>query len=294
MRFEMVDVGSARLNVAMTGDPANPLIICLHGFPEYWAGWAGVMERLADRFFVVAPDQRGYNLSSRPEGVAAYRLKHLVQDLAGLADQLSPDRSFVLAGHDWGSSVAYGYAFTHPQRLSHLVIANGIHPWCFQQAIIEDDEQRRASQYMNVLKSPQAEARLSEDGYRRLLRMIEGFSPVPFMTDAMRAAYVEAWSQPGALTAMLDWYRASPVEVPEPGAPAGRPLILDMAPERFAVSMPHLLLWGEADQALRPACMSGLGRFARRLTVERFADAGHWILHEKPDVVAASIRRFLA
>jgi pimeloyl-ACP methyl ester carboxylesterase len=106
MRFETVDVGSARLNVAMTGDPANPLIICLHGFPEYWAGWAAVMERLADRFFVVAPDQRGYNLSSRPAGVEAYRLKHLVQDLAGLADQLSPDRSFVLAGHDWGSSVA--------------------------------------------------------------------------------------------------------------------------------------------------------------------------------------------
>src|SRR5690606_18272097 len=148
---------------------------------------------------------------SKPDGVDSYRVRHMVADLASLADALSPDRPFVLAGHDWGASVAYAYAMAHPARLSHLVIANGVHPVCFQRAIFRDEGQRGASQYINRLRAPDAEARLSEDGYRRLLRMIEGFSQASFMDEAMRKQYVEAWSRPGALTGMLNWYRASPL-----------------------------------------------------------------------------------
>src|SRR5690606_22016802 len=116
---------------------------------------------------LVAPDQRGFNLSSKPQGVDAYRAKHMVADLDSLAGVLSPDRPFVLAGHDWGASVAYAYAMAHPSRVSHLVIANGVHPFCFQRAIIEDEEQRAASQYINRLRAPEAEALLSDDGFRR-------------------------------------------------------------------------------------------------------------------------------
>lgn len=292
-RFEMHDAGEVRLNVASIGDAGAPLVICLHGFPEYWGAWSQVMERLADGYHLVAPDQRGFNLSSRPAGVEAYRVRRMVADLASLADRLSPDRPFVLAGHDWGASVAYAYAFAHPARLSHLVIANGVHPVCFQRAIFDDGEQRKASQYINRLRAPDAEDILSEDGFRRLLRMIDGFSAAQFMTPALREAYLAAWSQPGALTAMLNWYRASPVAVPAPGEAPGSALVLDMPEEAFRVAMPHLVVWGEADQALRPSCLDGLGRFADDLTVERIAGASHWVLHEKPAEVAAAIRAFL-
>ena len=292
MRFRTVNAGEVTLNVAMDGDPAAPMILMLHGFPEYWAAWKEVMTRLTGDFFVVAPDQRGYNLSSKPAGVDAYRARHLAGDVAALADILSPGRSFVLAGHDWGASVAYAYAFAHPERLSHLVIANGVHPACFQRAILEDEGQRQASQYINKLKAADAEARLSAAGFRRLMRMISGFSKADWMTEGEADAYREAWSQPDALTAMLNWYRASPVIVPEPGADAPHSLILDIPVDAMTVLMPHLLIWGEADAALRPVCFEGLGDYAPKLSVTRIPDAGHWILHERPGDVASAIRAF--
>jgi epoxide hydrolase 4 len=185
--------GEVTIHYAEVGDPAAPLILMLHGFPEYWAAWKEVMVRLADGFHVVAPDQRGYNRSSKPDGVEAYRARHLAGDVAALADRLSPDRPFVLAGHDWGASVAYAYAFAHPERLSHLVIANGVHPACFQRAIFEDEGQRSASQYINKLKAPDAEARLSEDNFRRLMRMIAGFSKADWMTEDEAEAMFSAF-----------------------------------------------------------------------------------------------------
>ena len=289
--FGSHDTGEVVLHYAEMGRSDAPLIVCLHGFPEYWVAWKAVMAELAGGFRLVAPDQRGFNLSSRPVEVEAYRGRHLVADIASLADHLSPERPFVLAGHDWGASIAYAYAFRHAARLSHLVIANGVHPVCFQRAILEDPEQRQASQYMRLLRSDRAEHLLSEDGYRRLMGMIEGFSTTAFMDDETRAAYIETWSRPGALSAMLNWYRASPILVPDPGAAA------DMPPELskgdFTLPMPHLLLWGEADQALRPSTFAGLQEFAPALTVRRFADAGHWILHERPREVADAIRTFL-
>jgi epoxide hydrolase 4 len=290
--FEIIDTGSVRLNVARAGDPEAPLILCLHGFPEYWAAWKPVMAELAADFHVVAPDQRGYGLSSKPDGVEAYRTKHLVDDIARLADIVSPYRPFVLAGHDWGASVAYAFAIRHPGRLTHLVIANGVHPVCFQRAILDDPAQRAASQYIRLLKSERAEALLSEDGFRRLIGMIARFSRANFLDAETRAGYLEAWSRPGALTGMLNWYRAAPILVPEPGESAEMPDLLKG--EGFDIRMPHLLLWGEADQALRPSTFDGLASFAPQLTLRRFAGAGHWILHEKPREVAEAIREFVS
>ena len=292
--FDSHDTGEVALHVAKAGDPARPLVICLHGFPEYWAAWSGVMAELAGDFFLVAPDQRGFNLSGKPAGIDSYRTRRMVADLASLADSLSPGGPFVLAGHDWGASVAYAYAFAHPQRVSHLVIANGVHPVCFQRAILDDDGQRRASQYINRLTAADAEVRLSEDGHRRLLRMIEGFSHAAFMDEARKAAYLEAWTQPGALTGMLNWYRAAPLVVPPPDAAVSDAPILSMPADNFRVRMPHLVVWGEEDQALRPSCLQGLDRFTPDLAIERIAGTGHWLLHGRPGEVADAIRRFLA
>ncbi len=293
MRFDFHDLGEVRLHVASDGDPARPLIVFLHGFPEYWAAWADVMAGLSGDFHVVAPDQRGFNLSSKPEGVEAYRARRMVTDLAALADRLSPGRPFVLAGHDWGASVAYAYAFANPRRVSRLIIANGPHPYTFQKAIIDDPAQRAASQYMNALRQPGMEERMAENGFFRTERMIAGFSKTGWMTGAMREAYIAAWSQPGAMGAMLNWYRASPVVVPKPGETPGDVPLLAYPPETFAVRMPHLVIWGEADEALRPSCLEGLERFAPDLTVKKVAGAGHWVLHEKPAEVAAAIRAFV-
>lgn len=293
-RFQTHAANGISLNVASVGDPIAPLVVCLHGFPEYWAAWAAVMRQLSTDFHLVAPDQRGFNLSSKPQGVDSYRVKNMVADLDALVEVLSPQSPFVLAGHDWGASVAYAYAMAHPERVSRLVIANGVHPVCFQRAILDDADQRRASQYINRLRADDAETLLSQDGYRRLLRMIEGFSDAGFMTPQMRAAYLEAWSRPGALTAMLNWYRASPLVVPAPEDEAAEAMILKLPEETFRVAMPHLVIWGEKDQALRPSCLKGLDRFAPDLRIERIADAGHWLLHEKPGEVAAAMRAFMS
>jgi epoxide hydrolase 4 len=292
-RFDCIDTGAAQLRYAMMGDPGRPLILCLHGFPEFWIAWREVMIELSREFFLVAPDQRGYNRSSRPDGVHAYGARHLVADIVALADQLSPERRFVLAGHDWGASVAYAYAFAHPERLSHLVIANGVHPACFQRAIFDDPGQRRASQYINRLRAPEADERMVENGFARTSRMMEGFSKTGWMTPALKEEYVAAWGQPGAMTAMLNWYRASPIEVPAPDAPPGEARVLSLPAEALTVRMPHLVIWGEADEALRPSCLAGLERHAPELTIRRFPEAGHWILHEKPAEVATAMGNFI-
>ena len=292
--FGFLDRGEGRLHYASAGDPDRPLVVCLHGFPEYWTAWSGVMAELADDFFLVAPDQRGFNLSFKPQGEEAYRARHLVADLAALADHLSPGRPFVLAGHDWGASVAYAYAFAHPGRVSHLVIANGAHPVCFQRAILEDAGQRAASQYFHVLRAPDAAARMAENGFARTMKMLAGFSRTDWLTPDLAAAYRAAWAQPGAMEAMLHWYKSSPIVVPKPGDAAADAPLLSVPAERVTVSMPHLVVWGEADEALRPACLTGLDRFAPDLTVKRVPGAGHWILHEKPGDVARFMREFIA
>ena len=131
-----------------------------------------------------------------------------------------PERPFILAGHDWGASIAYAYAFACPGRLTHLIVANGVHPVPFQRAILDDPAQRKASQYINLFREPDAEAWLSDNEFAAMFNMLAGFSDTGWMRKAQHSAYVEAWSRPGAMKAMLDWYRASPLIVPEPGEAA--------------------------------------------------------------------------
>jgi pimeloyl-ACP methyl ester carboxylesterase len=127
--------------------------------------------------------------------VEAYRAKHIVQDLAVFADHLSPGRPFILAGHDWGASIAYAYAFAHPERLTHLIVANGVHPVLFQRAILDDPEQRNASQYINFFRQPDAEAWLSENDFAGMFQMLAAFSDTSWMRKAQHSAYIEAWSR---------------------------------------------------------------------------------------------------
>lgn len=293
MRREMVRANGMDLHLRAVGDSAAPLMLFLHGFPEYSGAWDDVLPAFADRCHAVAPDQRGYALSSKPEGPEAYRVKNLVRDVLALGDHLSPGRPFTLVGHDWGASVAYATAIAAPGRIAGLVVINGVHPGPFQSALIEDDAQRRASAYMHFLRSPEAEAQLSANNFERLLATLSRFGPQPWLTPQKRAGYLDAWGQPGALTGMLNWYRASPLVVPRPGEAVDPGKVMKLDPAQLRVRMPHLVIWGLGDKALLPVARAKLADFCDDLTVREIAGADHWIVHQKTAEVIGLIRGFL-
>ncbi len=276
-----------RLHVAQAG--SGPLMLFLHGFPEASFMWNGALERFGRDHLAVAPDQRGYNLSSKPSGVANYRPKLLVEDILQLADALGHER-FVLVAHDWGGAIAWNVAAWHPERVEKLVILNAPHPVTFLRELRNSPAQLAASAYMTLFRTDKAERVMSEDHFRRLRRMtIDQWGANGGPTDAATTqAYIDAWSQPGALTAMLDWYRASPMHPPEPDAP-----LRDLDPARFHVRVPTLVVWGERDEALLPGMLDGLDAHVDDLRVERIPDASHWVLHERPAIVLDAIERFV-
>lgn len=290
-----VDSEDVRLHVVhnVRPDDARPAILFLHGFPEYWAGWRPVMERLAGDYAVIAPDQRGYNLSDAPQDVGAYASKKLVADAMAIAAAMAGGRRIFLAGHDWGAAVAYALAIGHGKRFAGLIIANGVHPVLFQKALLEDSGQRNASQYFHYFRDERAAESMSEDDFKRTFSMFEKFSDAPWLTDATREGYRNAWARPGRMNAMLNWYRAAPIVVPRPGADPGNVPLAQGLPDRFGIPIPHLLIWGDKDQALLPVSFAGLDKFARDLEVTRINEAGHWLIHERPDRIAQLMDRFI-
>jgi pimeloyl-ACP methyl ester carboxylesterase len=284
-----VAVNGIRLHCARAG--AGPLVLFLHGFPEFWEAWRGQLEHFGGRgVLAAAPDLRGYNLSDKPDGVAQYRMRHLVEDVRQLAAALTAE-PFVLVGHDWGGAIAWSFAAAHPELLSHLVIVNAPHPYTFWRELTTSPAQQAASGYMLLLRDPGAEQALSDEGYQRLWRLAFGGGwGGTFFGAADRARYVEAWSRPGALTGGLAYYRASPLVPPsetDPGAQA-----VALRPEDFVVPTPTLVLWGERDRALLPGCLDGLEDCVPALQVVRVPDASHWIVHERPELVNREIERF--
>lgn len=294
MRHQTVQVNGIDLHTRAMGDPKAPLILFLHGFPEYSGAWDEVLPAFAGSFHTVAPDQRGYFGSSKPEGIEAYRVKNLVRDILALGDHLSPDRPFTVVAHDWGASVAYATAIAAPGRIAKLAVINGVHPGPFQRALIEDEAQRKASAYMHYLRDPLAEERLSANNFEKLLAMLSRFGPQPWLTPEKRARYVEAWSPPGALTGMLNWYRASPLLVPHPGETVDPAKVMKLDPAMLRVRMPHLVVWGMDDRALLPVSRATLAAYCDDLTVHEIKDADHWVVHQKTAEVVGHLRDFLA
>ncbi|CAN0372579.1 unnamed protein product [Phaeothamnion confervicola] len=234
---------------------------------------------------------RGYNLSERPPDVAQYRAKLLVEDIRQLARSFTQEK-FVLVAHDWGGAVAWSFAIQHPELLSHLVIINSPHPYGFWRELATNPAQQEASDYMLLLRDPKAERVLSDNGYERLQRMRFADWGEGSAKEADRKAYVEAWSQPGALTGSLNYYRASPLYPPSADDAGAAKLKLE--PKDFTVRVPTLVLWGEKDRALLPSILDGIEDVVPGVEVVRVPDATHWVMDEKPDLVNAEIRRFIA
>lgn len=277
------------LNVAQAGPTDAPAIIFLHGFPESHRTWRHVAPALADRYRVIVPDQRGFAGSDKPEGVEAYRAQECIADLFALADACDIDR-FTLVGHDWGGAIAWGAALTRPERLKRLVIVNAPHPTIFQRTLIENPAQRAASQYINAFRNPTMEQGIAAMGIETFFaKSFGGHVDLSLIPDEERRAYLDDWKQPGAMIAMLNWYRASPLVVPAIGEEA-RPGSRDPFPP---LTVPTLVLWGMKDKALLPVQLDGLDALVETLTIQRIEDAGHFVPWERPEPVVAAIRAFM-
>jgi pimeloyl-ACP methyl ester carboxylesterase len=279
------------LDVAIAGDPASPPVILLHGFPESHRTWRHQIPALAADHYVIAPDQRGYARSSKPEGVENYTTDKLVADLIALADALEVDR-FTLVGHDWGAAVAWLAALQHPGRIARLVIVNGPHPQIFQRSLFDDAEQRHASRYIRTFRDTRIDQGLVGAGLERFFASTFTQHLVSAVAGEDKAAYLDEWSQPGAMTAMLNWYRASSIVVPAEDEPAERPAWIDgpFPP----VPQPTLVIWGMQDKALLPCQLDGLDRLVPDLTLVRIEEGGHFLPWERPEPVNAALRDWLA
>ncbi|HVT58095.1 MAG TPA: alpha/beta hydrolase [Thermoanaerobaculia bacterium] len=281
LRQRTIETHGIRLHAVEAGPADGRLLIFLHGFPELWYSWRHQLEPFAAAGFrVLAPDQRGYNLSDKPRGIAAYGLDELAADVVGLIDEAGRERA-CLVGHDWGGAVAWWVALTQPERLERLAVLNLPHPYVMRRHLLHDPAQRRRSWYVFAFQLPWLpERRLRRNHYENGVRALQRSSRPGTFSEADLEVYRAAWAQPGALTGMINWYRAG-----LRAAPRRRP-----APR---VTVPTLLLWGARDRFL--------GREMAQPSIELCDDgrlvfleeATHWLQHEEPERVNRLLADFL-
>jgi pimeloyl-ACP methyl ester carboxylesterase len=280
-----------RLHYASAGEPGKPLILFLHGFPEFWYAWQAQLAEFGRDYYALAPDLRGFNLSDMPAEVGAYKARHIMEDLRLLTAHLGYDK-FVLVAHDWGGAIAWNLAIALPQLLDRLIIINSPHPYLFMQALAHDAKQRAASDYMNWLRAEGSETALAKDDFA----LMDGFfigmgqSAADWFTPAVRQKYHQCWAR--GLTGGVNYYRASPLHPPT-SEHAG-PLKLEMQAKDFRIHVPTRVIWGERDIALPAGLLDGLDELVDNLRVERVAEGTHWIVHEQPERVNQLIRAFLS
>ncbi len=270
LRFTRKNVGELELRCALAGDEAAPLVVLLHGFPELWYGWRHQLSALADAgYFVVAPDQRGYGDSDKPPKARAYRREHLVHDVSGLVRAFGREQTR-LVGHDWGGAVAWLVAQRQPELVEKLCVLNCPHPDVLARALLTEPRQLKKSWYMFLFQLPYlAETLARRDDYGQAVRFLKSSAPRGTFSDDDVRVYREAWRKPGAMKAMLDWYRA-----------AARYDSLE--PDRTPIAPDTLLIWGKRDIALGPWLVEPTLALCERARVAWIEEAGHFVQHEAP------------
>jgi len=269
----------------------GPAVLFLHGFPEFWYAWRNQLAALSDKYLCVAPDLPGYSLSSKPLDVPRYRTKRLIDDVAAFAAQFAGKKKFTLIAHDWGGALAWAFAIKRPELIDRLVIINAVHPGAFQREISKNPEQASASQYIHEIRAEGSEARYAAHDYALLWRSLSRAAAAGHLTSDDRAQYVKAWSEPGALTGMFNWYRAMRFDPPKPGAEPAAAIYDD---EALKVRVPTLVIWGVKDTSLLPGCAEGLERWVPEVEVKRVDDGSHWIVYEQPRLISDTIRHWLS
>jgi pimeloyl-ACP methyl ester carboxylesterase len=268
-RLHYVTVGS--------GQP----VLLLHGFPDFWYGWRHQIGPLAAAGYrVVAPDQRGYHRSDKPRPVHSYRINALAGDVLRLADEVAPGQLLALVGHDWGAAVAWWIALHHPERLTRLVIINVPHPEVLLANLRRNPAQMRRSWYVAFFQLPWLpEWLLGRKGFWGLERVVRASSHASAFSDTDIARYREAWASPGALTSMLNWYRALIRYPPRP--------------QHSRVTVPTLILWGAHDVALGRELAEPSCDLCDDGCLVFFEQASHWPHDEEPARVNSLLLRFL-
>jgi pimeloyl-ACP methyl ester carboxylesterase len=280
IQFAWRTTNGVSLHVAEAGPATGRLVVLLHGFPEFWYGWRRQIGALASAGYrVVVPDQRGYNLSARPKGRAAYDLDVLSQDILGLADDVGRE-TFVLVGHDWGASVGWWIASQYPGRLERFAALCAPHPAVWKDAIATIPEQRKKSWYVNAFRLPWLpEFLMRQRNYKALADTLREANRPDVFTDLDLAMYREAWSKPGALTSMINWYRAL--------------LAKRMYLESIGrIAIPTLVVWGKRDKYGIPELALRSGRLCDNGSVV-YVDASHWVQHDEAERVNGMLLDFL-
>ena len=276
-----IQTNGVRLHVVQAGPAGGPLVVLLHGFPEFWRGWFQQIEPLAAAGFrVIVPDQRGYNLSDVPKEVKAYRLGELGKDVIGLLDALGR-KDCCLVGHDWGAVVAWYVALTYPERIKKLAILNVPHPVVMSRFLKKNPRQMLKSWYIGFFQIPGlADWGLSRDDYRQASDSLRGSSRRGTFSDEDIAEYKKAWKNSGGLTGMINWYRA----------------LLRYPPARFKdirLHMPVRILWGKRDAFLSYEMAEDSAKLCDTVEVTLFEKATHWVQHEEADAVSQALKDFL-
>jgi epoxide hydrolase 4 len=286
------ELDQCRLHYVSRGE-GKPLLF-LHGFPQFWFLWRHQLADLGKDHAVYAPDMRGYNLSCKPEDPELYRMRHLLGDITGLVEELGI-APFTLVGHDWGGIVSWAFALKYPELLERLVIIDAPPPFTWNRDLRQSPKQRDAVNYMVEFskESPGPEEMFAANDYRvvdSILRRIGGKGAE--LSDSERAAYHEAWGQPGALRGGLNYYRAA--RMGEQVAAGGVPEEYERKITSQRVQVPTLVIWGKNDAALLPSLTRGLEQWIPDLRVELLDDAGHWVPYERPEAVNRLIRDFIS
>jgi len=270
------------LYCAESGPVHGPLVFLLHGCPEYWYGWRHQIAPLANAGFrVVAPDQRGYDESDKPKGIAAYDLDVLAADIAGLADALDRDK-FAVVGHDWGASVGWWMARNYSPRVARLAALNAPHPAVWKHAMRYNPVQRRKSGYVGMIGLPWLPEMLMRLGnYNALVKSLRGARRKDAFSKVDIEQYRQAWKKPGALTAMLNWYRAL--------------LRRDMPlAQEKRLTMPVRIIWGVDDAYGIPELANESARLCDDAKIVFVENATHWVAHDEPERVTRALLEFLA
>jgi len=289
MKETLIQIDGHPTRLLTSGPEGAPVLLFLHGFPEHALAWRDVMQALPE-YRCVAFDQRGFGISHNPApDLRGFAMKHLLADLVTVIDHIGADK-VTLVGHDWGAAVAYAAAFTLPDRIERLIVMNGVHPTCFQQALSAGGPQSAASAYIDWLRKPGVEDILRADGFARLIGLFAANMDMSWLAQDVRDDYLREWSRPRAIEGMVSWYRVSPVEVAAAGVP--RPLP-NWAQTELRVTMPHLLIWGANDTALLPEATQGLDALCDNLTRVTLENCDHWLHHQQPETVSQAVREWL-
>ncbi|MDN4588932.1 alpha/beta hydrolase [Xenophilus aerolatus] len=298
--FERTLPNGITLSCRAAGDKGRPLMVFLHGFPEAAFIWDELLEWFSQPahggYRCVAPNLRGFEKSSQPQEVEAYRPQLLIQDMVELVKTEREDGIIdTLVAHDWGGAFGWGHANAFPRQVRRLVIINSPHPGTFTRELKTSAEQQKASAYMNWLAAPGSEKVLAENDFARLFAMFTMMKAGPdgfgWLTEPVKQKYRDVWSQ--GLTGACNLYRVTPMKPPVPGKTSADD-IPTLPHERLAVTVPTLVLWAMDDAALLPGLLDGLDAYVPQLEIKRVPGATHWIIHEQPEGVARDIAAFIA